>query len=113
MKTREDQRSIIVIVVLCIVFFVSLVRLSLSLRSSKSDFRNEMAQRLDLEEKISLMEKERQALLGEMRVLRSTLDRAQGETQTLSEELDKERKKIMSLQQFQEDNTEEIKEIPS
>ncbi|MFA5038274.1 MAG: hypothetical protein WC732_01190 [Candidatus Omnitrophota bacterium] len=94
---RKNQQALIVPVILAVLLFVFLVRLSLNLSHSRRNFRNEMAQRLDLEEKISVMEKERQEIMGKMRLLQTRLDMALLEARTASQELERERKEMTSL----------------
>lgn len=97
MEIPKSQKAVIVSLASAIVFFAFLVRISFNLTDSRRNFRNEMAQRLDLEEKISVMEKERQEMMGKIRTLQTKLDTAVQESKNMSEALDRERQETTSL----------------
>lgn len=84
--------SLIVIVVL-----VSLTRAKCELKSSNKSFQEEMALRLDLEEKISGMEKEYAAVMAEMKDLKRSLDRKSEEIDSLKEEIFQEQQEKQAL----------------
>lgn len=107
MDIPRSQRVVVTSLVAAIVFFAFLVRISLNLKDSRRSFRNEMAQRLDLEEKISGMEKERQDMMGKIRILQTRLDAALQETKTMSSALEQERQEMTSLRSSLEKQKDE------
>ncbi len=92
MKNILRQKFLVTSVVLTILVLVSLVNASIKLSGSRKDFRNEMAQRLDLEEKMSKMEKERHALISKIQVLSADAVKSKDKILSLEENLAEERK---------------------
>ncbi len=113
MNLRKQQQPVIILVVVVLLLFVFLVRVSLNLRSSRRNFRNEMAQRLDLEEALDGMEKERRQMVSELESLRSRLAAASSEIKRLSEDLETKKKEAVSANATPEDLKREKKSSSS
>jgi predicted RND superfamily exporter protein len=109
MNLRKQQQPVIILVVVVVLLFVFLVRISLNLQNSKTNFRNEMAQRLDLEEALDNMEKERRQMILELRSLRERLAAATNEIKRLSEDLETKKKEVVSANASLEDLRREKK----
>jgi septal ring factor EnvC (AmiA/AmiB activator) len=109
MNLRKQQQPVIILVVVAVLLFVFLVRISLNLRNSRTSFRNEMAQRLDLEEALDGMEKERRQMISELESLRSRLAAATSEIKRLSEDLETKKDEVVSANASLEDLRREKK----
>lgn len=109
MSLRKQQQPVIVLAIAVVLLFMFLVRISLNLRNSRTSFRNEMAQRLDLEEAIDGMEKERRQMNSELESLRSRLAAATNEIKRLSEDLETKKKEAVSANASLEDLRREKK----
>lgn len=83
------QRALIVGVVTTVLVLATLVGTSMNLRKFKRNFREEMAQRLDLEEKLLKVENERHILLARVKELESQDSRTRDEANSLKEALAK------------------------
>jgi septal ring factor EnvC (AmiA/AmiB activator) len=75
-----------------------MVHQSLGVNKWRASFNDEMAQRLDLEEKIAQMEKARSALMADAKELTARLGRAQGEIENLKSALVRERDDKKAIQ---------------
>lgn len=109
MSLRKQQYPVIILVVVVVLLFVFFVRMSVNLRNSRRNFRNEMAQRLDLEEELSGTEKERQQMISELKSLRVRLAAASSEIKRLSEDLEIRKKEVISANASLEDLRREKK----
>ncbi len=83
--------------VVVIFAIVSLARTSHKLKSSSKSFQEEMALRLDLEEKISGMEKEQNIFLTEIKDLKRSLGKKLEEIDSLKEKIFKEQQEKHAL----------------
>ncbi|MBI5872675.1 MAG: hypothetical protein HZB36_00830 [Candidatus Omnitrophica bacterium] len=99
MDTPIRQRILISSVIITILVLASLVSASMNVSKFRKGFRDEMAQRLDLEEKISKMEKERQATISELETLKNQVLKDKDEATELREKLSKEQKDAASLRE--------------
>ena len=98
-----SSKFLIVSVIITVLVLASLVKATMNVKKFRKNFRDEMSQRLDLEEKVSKMEKERKALTlelqalkaqfskntDELAALRGTLAREQEDKAILKESLEK------------------------
>jgi cell division protein FtsX len=99
MDTPIRQKILISSVIITILVLASLVSASMNVSKFRKGFRDEMAQRLDLEEKISRMEKEHQALISEIDSLKNQALKDKDEAALLRDEVSKERKDAASLRE--------------
>lgn len=97
MKNLLEQKVLVVSVLVTIVVLISLVGASLNLGKYKKGFRDEMALRLDLEEKILRIEKERQDMRAQLEVLKGEASENAGEVKGLKEKLASREDEIAAL----------------
>ena len=103
MKNPKTSYPVIIFVVLVILLFGFLVRVSLNLSRSRRDFQNEMAQRLDLEEQVSRIEKDRQLLSWELQSVRAQLTATAEEAKKMSEALEAKKRDAASVREEPQD----------
>lgn len=82
-----QNRVVIISVVLAVLVLISLIRATMNVKNLRKNFRQEMAQRFDIEEKMIKMEKEHGALVFELKALRDELHNKSQEIDSLREEL--------------------------
>lgn len=87
----QQNRLLIILVVAVLVVLLSLVGATVRSLRLKKNFQDEMAQRLDLEEKVSKMERERQGFLSEIKRLSDQIAKSAGEIEKLQINLDQEK----------------------
>lgn len=93
-----QNRVVIILAVLVVLVLISLIKATLNVKNLSKNFRQEMAQRFDLEEKMIRMEKEHSALVFELKALKDQLrDKAQ-EIDSLKQELVSEGKEKAALE---------------
>ena len=85
MEKSDRQKALILSVIVGVVFLVLLVSVSMGLNKYRKNFRNEMGQRLDLEEKMLKMEKERQLMITEVQFLKDKALEADSEIESLKD----------------------------
>jgi chromosome segregation ATPase len=97
MNVISRQRALIAGVVTVVLVLAILVSTSMNLRKFKKNFRDEMAQRLDLEERLLKAENERHTLLVRVERLENQDSQVQDEVASLKEALAKgeEEKKVL------------------
>ncbi|MFH1691386.1 MAG: hypothetical protein ABIC68_02265 [Candidatus Omnitrophota bacterium] len=88
---------LISLIVVVVVVMVSLVNTGRNLKCSRKSFQEEMALRLDLEEKISGMEKERSSFQMEIKDMKRSLERKSEEIDSLQEKIFKEQQEKKEL----------------
>jgi chromosome segregation ATPase len=86
-KTIARNKVHIVWVVVFILCLLALSRASMNLKKTKNSFRDEMAQRFDLEEKLTNLEKRRDVLNEEQENLKEQLKKSQDEILQLKDAL--------------------------
>ncbi len=91
------NRFLIISVCVVLVVLISLVRATTNAKKYRKNFEEEMAQRLDLEEKMTKMEKDRADLVYELRDLRDQLAKNKEEVRQAIEELDRIRSEKTAL----------------
>jgi peptidoglycan hydrolase CwlO-like protein len=74
------------------------VNLSLGARKWRSSFNEEMAQRLDLEEKVARMEKERSALMADAKDSAARIEKLGADIEVLKSQIIQEREEKKQLQ---------------
>ena len=72
---KEQNQTLIIWMIAACVIFVALIALSLHTAKLKKSFRNEMAQRLDLEEKLNKVDQQREGLITQLKTLQSQMDK--------------------------------------
>lgn len=97
MKNLLGQKVLVASVLVTIVFLISLVGASLNLGKYKKGFRDEMALRLDLEEKLLKIEKERQDMRAQLVALKTEASSNIGEVEALKEKLKSREDEIAAL----------------
>ncbi|HQP91153.1 MAG TPA: hypothetical protein PLU24_00580 [Candidatus Omnitrophota bacterium] len=97
MDKSRSQTTLIISIILGVVLFVLLLSVSIGMGRYKKNFSNEMAQRLDLEEKILKMEKERQGLLDEIDSMKDKALESEKEIAQLKNSLAKEQEEKTAL----------------
>lgn len=85
-------KFLIISTIITILVLASLVNATMNVKKFKKSFREEMSQRLDLEEKIFGMEKDRKAMILELQTLKAQLSKNSDELVTLRKALAQERK---------------------
>lgn len=85
-----QNRVVIISVVLAVLVLISLIKATMNVKNLRKNFRQEMAQRFDLEEKMIKMEKKHGALVFELKALRDELHKKSQEIDSLREELARE-----------------------
>lgn len=88
MKALKKNRSLVVSVILVVIVLVTFIRLGSNTNRAKKSFREEMALRLDLEEKIVRLEKERSLLISELKKTRLKLTEQREELASQAKALD-------------------------
>lgn len=94
---KYNNWMLITLIVIVVIVMVSLVNTGRNLNSSRKSFQEEMALRLDSEEKISGMEKERSSFLVEIKDLKRSLGKKSEEIDSLKEKIFKEQQEKQSL----------------
>ena len=97
LSAPQYNKGIIVFVLVAILILASLVKATMDLSKVKKSFRNEMAQRLDFEEKTINLEKGRDALLSEVKTLRLEVLKNRRDLEQAKEELAQEQNKSVQL----------------
>ncbi len=87
MNVFAKNKLVIILVVLVVVCLASLVNASMNLKRSSKGFHDEMAQRLDLEEKVIKLEKGRDASQTELTGLKEQLTKNKEEIDSLKNAL--------------------------
>ena len=90
MEKSDRQKALITNIIVGVVFLALLVSVSMGLNKYRKNFRNEMAQRLDLEEKMLKMEKERQLMTTEIQFLKDKALESEDEVSGLKEAIVRE-----------------------
>ena len=97
-RDRFSYGKLAIWVVAAILVLGFLVQQSLGVGKWRSSFNDEMAQRLDLEEKVARMEKERSALMAQAKDLTDKLQKSEAQIEDLKSALVREREEKKSLQ---------------
>lgn len=85
-----QNRVVVILAVLVVLVLISLIKATLNVKNLRKNFRQEMAQRFDLEEKMIRMEKEHSALVFELKALKDQLHNKSQEIDSLRQELARE-----------------------
>lgn len=113
MNERIQNRILITLLFVIVVALISLVSATLNAKKVRKNFREEMAQRLDLEEKMTQMEKERSAVLSELKSLQTQLVKNKDEMEKLKNELVKEQEERTALKNALDQAKAEAKPTPA
>lgn len=96
----RERNSLALILGVVLLFVIALlVAVSASAMRLRKSFRNEMAQRLDLEEKISKVDREREALIRQLGVLTGEMDKTKDIVEKLEADLYKAKSEKMPQDQ--------------
>jgi biopolymer transport protein ExbB/TolQ len=94
----RQNKMLVIFVVVTLLILVSLVKATTNVKKFKNNFQEEMAQRLDLEEKIAKMEKERAGLLSDSKKMKEDLQKERDELSQLKNKLAQEEDERSSLE---------------
>ena len=98
LPSARQNKTLIICVVGVLLVLVSLVKATANVKKYKKNFQDEMAERLDLEEKIDKMEKDRAILLSDLKNLKEELKKEDDTLKETKDKLSQEEDKSASLQ---------------
>lgn len=98
LSSVRQNKTLIIGVVGALLILVSLVKATANVNKYKKNFRDEMAERLDLEEKLDKMEKGRAVLLSDLKNLKEELKKEGDALKDAQDKLLQEEDKSASLQ---------------
>jgi chromosome segregation ATPase len=116
MPTAEQKKQKSVLFLLTAGILLVLIVLGFALTHAKKiqkDFRDQMAQRLDAEAKVTKMENERAAFLSQQKALQEQLVQAKNEIEDLKADLNRAKDEKASLAGALEKIKTEIAKVPS
>jgi len=97
-----QNRVVVILAVLIVLVLISLIKATLNVKNLRKNFRQEMAQRFDIEEKMIKIEKEHSALVFELKSLKDQLNNKDREIDSLKEELAREGTQKTAVEEAQE-----------
>ncbi len=109
MQTFPRQKVLIVGVITTVVVLALLVGASMRINKYSKNFRDEMAQRLDLEEKLTKMDSEHQALVAENDSLKEKIEKSDEEIKTLKEAIARHEEEKAVLKDSLEEAQKQLK----
>jgi len=98
LSSARQNKTLIICVVGVLLILVSLVKATANVKKYKKNFQEEMAERLDLEEKLDKMEKDRAVLLSDLKNLKEELKNENDALKKVKDKLSQEEDKSASLQ---------------
>jgi septal ring factor EnvC (AmiA/AmiB activator) len=98
LSSARRNKTLIICVVGVLLILISLVKATANVNKYKKNFQEEMADRLDLEEKLDKMEKERAVLLSDLKNLKEELKEKNDALKEIKDKLSQEEDKNASLQ---------------
>ena len=98
LSSARQNKTLIICVVGVLLILVSLVKATANVKKYKKNFQDEMAERLDLEEKLDKMEKDRVVLLSSLNNIKEELKKESDALKEVQDKLLEEEDKSVSLQ---------------